>query len=104
MTPAKGPSFPYWLRRSRESVTRSSGAGRRCAPNAKRQTPNASLPCQTLECFSIFFAGLFNYFRREAGRRRSFIPVKSLEVVANKLFVVTEWAGPDLVTIGRPEA
>ena len=81
-----------------------SGAARLAPLNTKRQTPNASLARQTLECFSIFLAGLFNYFRRKAGRRRSFIPVKSLEVVANKLFVVTEWAGPDLVTIGRPEA
>ena len=67
-------------------------------------TSHQPLACETLECFSIFLAGLFNYFRREVGRRRSFIPVKSLEVIANKLFVVTEWAGPDLVTISRPEA
>ena len=52
--------------------------------NRKRRAPNAerSLPCQALERFSIFLAGLFDYFQWEVRRGRRYDGRSKMSFVA----------------------
>jgi hypothetical protein len=63
----------------------------------------AELPGETGKGFLILAGGFFDDLRRESGRGRGLIPLKRLEVVAHKLLVEAEWAGTDLVRVGRPK-
>src|SRR3954471_19910420 len=58
---------------------------------------------ETAKRFAIFFGSLFDDILRELRRRRVFVPIERLKVVAHELFIEARRALADDVLIGGPE-
>ncbi len=59
---------------------------------------------QAPECFEIFGGSFFDNILWQTWRRRGFVPVERLQIVAHELFVETGWALSDRVLVLWPKA